>query len=164
MPWCPECREEYREGFEKCGVCNTELVSSLEEETNNYRDDVKEVFLTSVGNELEAVMVESQLQLHGIPVLKKHKGAGEYLSISRGMSNLGIDLFVPSPMLENAKEIIIGVNNGGLEMCDSDNTEEESSNDWEDEYRKKRQRRVLLIILVPLITTFLLLMIINIMQ
>jgi len=130
LPWCPECREEYREGFENCGVCNTELVSSLEEETNNYRYDVKEVFLASVGNELEAVMLESQLQLHGIPVLKKHKGAGEYLSISMGKSNLGIDLYVPSSMLENAKEIIVEANIEELEMHDSDNTTEESNDEW----------------------------------
>jgi len=29
MPWCPKCREEYREGFKICSDCGTELVDEL---------------------------------------------------------------------------------------------------------------------------------------
>lgn len=31
MPWCPKCRNEYREGFTLCAECGVELVDSLEE-------------------------------------------------------------------------------------------------------------------------------------
>lgn len=31
MPWCPICKEEYKEGIETCPECNTKLVASLEE-------------------------------------------------------------------------------------------------------------------------------------
>lgn len=32
MPWCPVCKNEYREGIEFCAECKTALVESLEEE------------------------------------------------------------------------------------------------------------------------------------
>lgn len=33
MPWCPVCKNEYREGIEFCAECKVPLVESLEEET-----------------------------------------------------------------------------------------------------------------------------------
>ena len=33
MPWCPVCKNEYREGIERCAECKVTLVDSLEEET-----------------------------------------------------------------------------------------------------------------------------------
>lgn len=35
MPWCPVCKNEYREGIESCAECRVPLVESLEEE--NYQ-------------------------------------------------------------------------------------------------------------------------------
>lgn len=32
MPWCPVCRNEYREGIKVCADCHTELVETLEPE------------------------------------------------------------------------------------------------------------------------------------
>lgn len=32
MPWCPKCRNEYREGFTICPDCNIQLVDELQEE------------------------------------------------------------------------------------------------------------------------------------
>ena len=29
MPWCPKCHSEYKDGVEKCEICDTELVSEL---------------------------------------------------------------------------------------------------------------------------------------
>ena len=44
MPWCPICKNEYREGIEKCADCGATLVKSL--------DDIKEtVFLCNLGDE-----------------------------------------------------------------------------------------------------------------
>ena len=31
MPWCPKCRNEYREGFTVCADCGVELVDRLDE-------------------------------------------------------------------------------------------------------------------------------------
>lgn len=39
MPWCPVCKEEYKEGIINCPECNTPLVASLEEaEKADYQD------------------------------------------------------------------------------------------------------------------------------
>jgi len=39
MPWCPVCKEEYKEGIINCPECNTPLVASLEEaEKSDYQD------------------------------------------------------------------------------------------------------------------------------
>lgn len=44
MPWCPKCKNEYREGIEVCADCGTPLVKSL--------DDINEnVFLCFLGDE-----------------------------------------------------------------------------------------------------------------
>lgn len=36
MPWCPICRNEYREGFEVCADCGAKLVEELGEDTGSY--------------------------------------------------------------------------------------------------------------------------------
>lgn len=39
MPWCPVCKEEYKEGITACPECNTALVASLEEAAkSDYQD------------------------------------------------------------------------------------------------------------------------------
>lgn len=32
MPWCPKCKNEYKEGYTVCADCGTELVASLQED------------------------------------------------------------------------------------------------------------------------------------
>ena len=41
MPWCPKCKMEYREGFTTCSECHVDLVPSLEDIPEEYRDDAK---------------------------------------------------------------------------------------------------------------------------
>ena len=31
MPWCPICKNEYREGFTTCAECKVELVANFED-------------------------------------------------------------------------------------------------------------------------------------
>jgi len=51
-------------------------------------------------NEREAEIVQSILEAEGIPVLRKDRGAGGYLKIYMGMTNLGVDLYVPQKNLK----------------------------------------------------------------
>lgn len=38
MPWCPVCKNEYREGIARCVDCNVALVESLEDESGDVND------------------------------------------------------------------------------------------------------------------------------
>lgn len=40
MPYCPNCKAEYREGFTKCSDCDTELVDALPQEGNPISNKV----------------------------------------------------------------------------------------------------------------------------
>ncbi len=61
--------------------------------------------LISVPNEIEAGMIETLLAEENIPVIRKQRGAGQYLEIYMGMSTYGIDLYVAEEHLELAKAL-----------------------------------------------------------
>lgn len=42
MPWCPVCKNEYREGIERCAECKVALVESLEENDGDDGKDAKQ--------------------------------------------------------------------------------------------------------------------------
>ena len=71
----------------------------------NFSND-KQALLCSVSDEIEADIVVSLLESCDIPVIKKRTGAGEYLQIYMGMSIYGANIFVPSKLLTQAKEIL----------------------------------------------------------
>ena len=127
MPWCPECGVEYREGFETCSDCGCKLsvnpvaaeADSISEseagtesgiengiesgpgcETENQFD--KEAFLTSASNSIEADLLEGLLNAEEIPVLRKNDDVKIYM----GGVTSGVELFVPSHLLDKAKEIL----------------------------------------------------------
>lgn len=62
--------------------------------------------LTSVPNEIEAGMIETLLKEEEIPVIRKQRGAGQYLEIYMAMSTYGIDLYVADEHLEMAKALV----------------------------------------------------------
>lgn len=63
-------------------------------------------FLLQAANEIEATIIESILASEGIPVIKKYKEAGEYLKIYMGMTNYGVDIYVPSRLKEEAELLL----------------------------------------------------------
>jgi len=108
MPWCPKCKKEFREGFTRCSDCDTELVNQLEQiksDKENTENDTF-VFLINVKDEIEYKLLEAKLKQASIPILKKYREAGGYLTILTGNPLFGIDIYVPSKLLETAKEII----------------------------------------------------------
>lgn len=67
---------------------------------------MKVALLTSVSSQMEAGMIETLLAEAGIPVIRKQRGAGQYLEIYMAMSTYGVELYVAEEHLEKAREMI----------------------------------------------------------
>lgn len=90
------------------------------------RDKDKEwrdgVYLCTVYDTIEADILESKLLSENIPCIRNYEGAGNYAEIVLGRNfATGIEIYVPSDALEDAKNIIVPVD---LEDCEYDDTEE----------------------------------------
>ena len=108
MPYCTNCKTEYRADIAACSDCGAALVSDMEESPSidDCREGDTPAFLCSVSDSIEAEITVSLLQSNDIPVMKKRREGGEYLKIYMGMSFYDMDLYVPSKLLERANEII----------------------------------------------------------
>lgn len=67
----------------------------------------KEVFLMTLGEDMQVEIIEEELKNAGIPVLKKHREGGAYLSIYMGKSMYPVDLYVSEESYEIAREILL---------------------------------------------------------
>ncbi|WP_326908659.1 hypothetical protein [Sedimentibacter sp. MB31-C6] len=75
--------------------------------SEEYVSNDNEVLFLSNLNSIEADIIISKLKSFDIPVLKKAKGSGGIMEIYFGANNFGIDLYVPSSMLQIAEELIL---------------------------------------------------------
>lgn len=146
MPWCPECRSEYREGFKNCSECGAALVEELPpesavENTEGDEGDIA-VFLVSAADNFEADILESKLEAYGIPVMKKHKDAGGYLHVYMGASPFGIDLYVPSKLLDKAREILETLPEvvDDAESLQEAQQSQQEEQELQEEFEKSRER------------------------
>lgn len=111
MPFCPVCRTEYREGFTECSECGQKLVESLEpqpadeKKPQTYIDD-KPALLISGKSDIDSGMIEGCLKSADIPFYKKDHETGGYMRVYMGYSVYGADFYVPSMLLERAKEVL----------------------------------------------------------
>ncbi len=104
MPFCPKCKCEYREGFSECTDCDEILIDSLPNFELPKEND-HEVYLKTVSTDIDAEMLIGMLSHEGIPVRKKYRECGDYLTVFMGKTVMGIDLFVPSRLYKKAWEI-----------------------------------------------------------
>lgn len=66
----------------------------------------KEVYLMTVGEDMKAEIIEEELKKEGVPLVKKYREGGDYLSIYMGKSMYGVDLYVSRDHYEIAREIL----------------------------------------------------------
>ena len=109
MPWCPKCLTEYDEPFAtECADCRIPLVEEnpAQPEQKAPRHDLGEpVLLVTIDGHLEAEMLLSLLNEQQIPAFKKSRDAGAYFPIATGTNSLGVEIFVPQQLLEQAQEV-----------------------------------------------------------
>ena len=106
MPFCPKCREEYREGFTVCPECGSELVPALPPQNQEPSLTGRLVVASIVYDEITASILESKLQSAGIPYLRQYQAGGEVMRLYMGASFFGIELLVPEEMLDLASAIL----------------------------------------------------------
>lgn len=64
------------------------------------------ILITEAVNEIEADVIQSILESEGIPSLKKYNESSGYLKIYMGMTNFGVEIYVPDELKEKAQAIL----------------------------------------------------------
>lgn len=105
MPWCPQCKTEYRPGVTHCADCGCPLVEQLPQEEICFSGEP--VLLTEVTHDAEAVLITQLLEDNGIPVLRHGCNEADHLSmLYTGATLCGQKLYVSADQLSRAKELI----------------------------------------------------------
>ncbi|WP_172807773.1 putative signal transducing protein [Christensenella intestinihominis] len=112
MPFCPNCKTEYDEGYTVCADCGARLTDKLpreagkpphapEEKTVRYAP-MKRTFLVSTQGPVESAMITDILGQHGIRAFVQQKEAGNYLNVYSGFSIYGEEIYVDEADYEAA--------------------------------------------------------------
>jgi len=101
MPFCPECRSEFRENFTMCQECNVSLVESLEKE----EDQMAELeVVCSLAEEQAAYIIRGYLESEGIPCVLEnatfHAAPAPTAALTR------VRLWVQKTDVEKARSLI----------------------------------------------------------
>jgi len=100
-------------------------------------------FLATAEDKIEADVLESKLEAYGIPVARKYRENGAYLTILLGNTAFGIDLFVPTDRLGEARRMISSAQEINDEDILSDPSfSDDSVKNANEELLKKADRRI----------------------
>jgi hypothetical protein len=118
MSWCPNCKIEYRDGFQKCSDCGAWLVDERppEEPEPARLDKIELALLADFGDPIQADMLKALLKDAGIPFLVRHSGAGQAVSLYMGVMGTGISgtqILISAEDLERAQELLYVVQGEG---------------------------------------------------
>ncbi len=100
MPYCPECKEEFREEITQCSECNVALVEALEEEAVVEMDDLAR--LCTVQQEEDAHIIRGYLENVGIPCQLENESFHAYPATALTK----VLLWIRKSDLERAKAIM----------------------------------------------------------
>jgi len=106
MPWCRKCQMEYDDpSATECADCQAPLAQEPPQKLPP-RDLGQAVLLLKLDDQLEAEMLLNLLAERQIPAIKKIRGAGGYLSIYMGVTSMGVEIYVPQQLREQAWELV----------------------------------------------------------
>ncbi len=102
MPFCPNCRFEYKPEVKICPDCGATLVEKLEKEK---LENVRYVPLRRVPSRLYAQMLQEALEENDIPCLIKAEDAGLMFGTMGTSSTLKVVVWVQEELKEKAEDI-----------------------------------------------------------
>ena len=102
MSFCPECKSEYRPGFNRCSDCDVDLVEQLPEETEIY--DMVEA--GTVDDPVAGNMVREAMANEDIPCSLTGRGSEEGMMPGVASPTREVKVMVAREYLPRAKEIL----------------------------------------------------------
>ena len=86
-------------------------------------EDEKIAYLTTANDSFEAALICEFLRVAGIPCMGKDRIVSATAKVYTGIANMGTDIFVARPKLEEAKELIAAYMN--CDFVEAEDTENE---------------------------------------
>ena len=102
MPFCPNCKYEYKEDIRKCPDCGSTLVDELPGESS---EGLNYIPLRSLPSRLYAEMLQEALKKEGIPSIIKGDDVGIMLGSYSTTSPVKITIWVPEGDVEKCEDI-----------------------------------------------------------
>jgi hypothetical protein len=103
MPYCPNCRFEYKEGLSKCPDCGADLVDQLPEE--EPLENPNFVPLRNLPSRMYAQMLQEALKSEGIPSMIKSDDIAITFPSQGTTSAVPVIILVPEKHAKRADEI-----------------------------------------------------------
>lgn len=113
MPFCPECRYEYRIGVTTCADCGAKLVDKLDENVHHGEPDLVAIgtVLSASKAELGRGALESN-DIEAIVVSTSFSAHGKWLDFVSGLNVTNSDgniVLVDPRRIDDAKDVLFGV-------------------------------------------------------
>lgn len=102
MPFCPNCKYEYKEDVKECSDCGASLIDKLPEEAPEESDYVP---LRSLPSRLYAEMLAEALKKEGISSIIKGDDVGIMLGSYSTTSPVNVTIWVPEGEVDRCAEI-----------------------------------------------------------
>lgn len=103
MPFCPQCRFEYKEGVKECPDCGVSLVGELPEPSPSEAPNF--VPLKNLPSRLYAQMLQEALKNEGIPSMIKGDEGIPLRTTTVHIPVSKITIWVPKKDMHRAEEI-----------------------------------------------------------
>lgn len=88
--FCPQCRQEYREGMTTCQECGSALVATLPEAGHDEAEWVDLVTVLKSSDTATIKVVKSLLEAEGIPCVLQAEGIQDLLGLGRAGTGFNV--------------------------------------------------------------------------
>jgi hypothetical protein len=129
MPYCPQCRAEYREGFTECADCHVALVPELPPAPPDEVDPVETEMVMNLPDPVTAMELQAKLESDGIPVWVRSFDTTYLDGVTVNIAGTWGRLWVRKEHAARARELIDQWLAEGGAAPDADTTDSDASDD-----------------------------------